>query len=231
MSSNIDFDQLIGKMGVILYITSMVTRNIKLGIFIVSSLFMYGCYTQLLTSVSVPVQNVSKVAVIDSLGDTVYVEAPQAATATLQTTVVPCNCTPWEIETNSCWCTCDRCGLYHRLGYENCPTGLYRSYWGWDYYDRSSWWTRDSYRYNRRPRRTYYYPPTNVNPTVPNVINVPDRPSKNRNEIQLTPTPANPKIVIQPSNPVNISSDTSRSEPTKVIQTKERPSKGRNTIE
>jgi hypothetical protein len=230
MNSNIDFDRPVGKMGVILYIKHMIIRNIKLAVFIVFALSMYGCYTQLLTSA--PVNNVSRVAVIDSLGDTVYIDGnQQAATVNLQTAVVPCNCTPWEIETNSCWCTCDRCGLYHRLGYENCPTGLYRSYWGWDYYDRSPWWTRDSYRYNRRPRRTNYYPPTSYTPSNPNVINIQDRPSKNRNEIQLTPAPTSSKVVIQPSYPVNISPDTSRNEPARVIQTKERPSKGRNTIE
>jgi len=65
-----------------------------------------------------------------------------------------CNCTPYEIQANLCWCVCDRCGRYHRFGYNYCSSGFYSSYWGWDYYNDYPWWY-DRY-YNDRYSGYYY---------------------------------------------------------------------------
>jgi hypothetical protein len=103
----------------------------------VISLIFCGCYTQLLrrssTRGSGVVQDTSSGYSQRSTG---------------------CNCSPWEIQNNLCWCVCDRCGYYHRLGYRYCAHSWYRSYWGWDYYSEYPWWYS---RYDRYRRRHGYY--------------------------------------------------------------------------
>lgn len=92
-------------------------------------LLSLGCYTQLLTSSDLSGQT----SVTSSS------ESPQFNTTT-DNTLTACNCTPFEINNGFCWCLCDRCGSYHRLGYQYCPRGVYHSYWGWDYYTGYPWW-------------------------------------------------------------------------------------------
>jgi len=104
-----------------------------------------GCYTQLLTSA----HYASTSSASDSSG------INQAENYSNSTPLNNCNCTPFEIQHDLCWCECDRCGLYHRLGYQYCPRGIYSSFGYWDYYNDYPWWQQTYWR-NRYPDRQYY---------------------------------------------------------------------------
>jgi hypothetical protein len=200
----------------------MVIKMVEIITLIILAAMFGGCYTELMRE-SHMVENGRQYHANDTSSDSAY-SGNTGVQSNTRAAVVPCNCTPWEIQTNSCWCTCDRCGLYHKVGYEYCPTGIYSSYWGWDYYERYPWWVRKSYEYRRRPVRRYYErdsQPPYTPPSNPPVVTTQERPSKGRNEIQVTPiNPVQPKI----------STDTSYTEK-KVIETRERPSKNRNQID
>ncbi len=111
-------------------------------------LFLSGCYTQLLTSGDIYGSSAVPIVTTDS-----NKAASQNYSSTTSTSSTPgltdCNCTPYEINYGLCWCVCDRCGSYHRLGYEYCPRGFYSSYGGWDYYMDYPWWN-DNYGNHRR---------------------------------------------------------------------------------
>jgi hypothetical protein len=107
-----------------------------------------GCYTQLLTRSDLTGVNVAPPQVPDSGGanESAVTRTPNAVSAPVQQGLNDCNCTPFAINNGLCWCLCDRCGTYPRLGYEYCPRGIYNSYWGWDYYQEYPWWHNDYYR-------------------------------------------------------------------------------------
>lgn len=110
-------------------------------------MLLASCYTQLLTSADLAAPPQSE--------DTASTQAPPSAPATPSSASIDCNCSAWEIQNDLCWCTCDRCGYYHRVGYRNCPGGIYRSYWGWDYYNDYPWWS-DRYRGRYNIHGGYY---------------------------------------------------------------------------
>ncbi len=195
-------------------------RIITLSLSLFSLLSITGCYTQLLTVDYIRSQEIASQYQGDStLGTT--------ENSTVITNIEkPCDCTPWEIQTQTCWCYCDRCGLYHRLGYEFCPTGIYKSYWGWDRFDRYPWWHR--YSPKRRPsynnNHNYYAPQQPQQP--PSSIAVENKPAKNRETISGVPAPnIQHKEGTQSTVP-----DTTMNTPVQ-IQTRERPTKGRNQID
>jgi len=113
-----------------------------------------GCYTQLLTRSDL---SGGYVAPPSSAADSSVQTGGSVPAASAQGSVSPvpqqglndCNCTPFAINNGLCWCLCDRCGTYHRLGYEYCPRGIYNSYWGWDYYQEYPWWYSTYNRHHR----------------------------------------------------------------------------------
>lgn len=163
-----------------------------------SALALAGCYTQIMTYTAYPVIPVRDSAMA---ADSQETGAPERRTSYYQD--YGCNCTPYEITTGLCWCTCDRCGRYHRFGYQYCPTGPYNSYWGWDYYQDYPYWYnpyRDS-RYGRHEdyhQRGYYAPSGQSAPErAPERQNLPDVGNRRSHQTYIAPlapsSSSNPK--------------------------------------
>jgi hypothetical protein len=145
------------------------------------ALSLTGCYTVLLTRSYVdqhlpartapaeraPVLVADSTLAASDSGRGSLAAAPAAAPASADTVYINqsrsgCDCTPFEIESGYCWCVCDRCGHYHRLGYQYCPStwGIYSSwggnYWdNWGYYNDYPYWA-DPYYGNNMYIRGYY---------------------------------------------------------------------------
>jgi len=116
-------------------------------------LLLSGCYTQLLTSGDIYGSGTVPIVTRDS---NKVIERNYSSTTTPSVSgLTDCNCTPYEINYGLCWCVCDRCGSYHRLGYEYCPRGFYSSYGGWDYYMDYPWWN-DNYGNRRRNKYQHH---------------------------------------------------------------------------
>ncbi|MBL8026623.1 MAG: hypothetical protein JNL74_09440 [Fibrobacteres bacterium] len=212
-------------------------------VFIIFSL--NGCYTQLMSSAMLEKER-SAVTQQSVNADTLIQDQQAIGQQSnshysndrqnpyYSSSVVPCNCTAWEIQNDACWCTCERCGTYHKVGYDYCPTGLYSSYWGWDYYERVPWWRRNNNnRYRDRDTVVIKYVPSNPAPTNPGTI-IYQRPSKERNKSHIETAPSvQPKTATQSQQqqpPIAGSQyqapDTVQQQPAQPPM-RERPSKGR----
>ncbi|MFH0922357.1 MAG: hypothetical protein V1913_18585 [Fibrobacterota bacterium] len=131
------------------------------------TLFLTGCYTVLLTQANMPpriqqpvraandsAQANDSTAAYDSVVPGSAQPAAPAVASENRAIRSDCNCTVFEISNGLCWCTCDRCGVYHRVGYEYCPRGWSYSSYRWDYYNDYPWWYN---RYNNDYRNGSYY--------------------------------------------------------------------------
>lgn len=169
-------------------------------------LLVGGCYTQLMTY-----SYYAGPAVRDSIpGDSGAGAAQSAVGYDGGRYSSGCNCTPYEIQASLCWCVCDRCGRYHRFGYNYCPNSFYSSYWGWDYYNDYPWWHDQYYDYrNSGYYNDYGYPyhhpsssgggtPSATLPKADNAPYVGDRKS-HRSYITAPPTPAADNPAPKPS--------------------------------
>jgi len=216
-----------------------------------------GCYTQLMTYSDARQAfqpNIQQPA--DSTADSINTEATEnqdTNTPGVTNQQQGCNCSEFERMHDLCWCICDRCGTYHRFGYQYCPSRFYNSYWGWDYYYEHPWWYNSYYRSSRGyydNRNRYYshddYYHNYGSPSAPAGSSLPrtqEKPKKNRGMVDPVPSSStlNKPVIESPQpaaqQPASQSSgsngESSSPPPSKPVQTntKDKPQKNRGQVD